>query len=281
MHPWRFVAAGALIVVAIGVGVAFAPRHAKGAAPPPADRAAAAAPLDGAVRQTVRLFKDPAAVPAFRADTVDGRHLSSADFHGKVVLVNFWATWCPPCREEIPELIALQDEYRDHLQIIGVSQDDLPAAQVAQFAKAHGMNYPVVMTTPALERLFPGVDALPTTFVLDRDSRLAQKHVGMLDGNLTQLETRVLAGLPTNAVVERVEDDEKVRLTNAAQANKIPGIDLAPLAPAARTAALQKLNAEHCTCGCNLTVAQCRLDDPTCPISLPLAQKIVKALASR
>lgn len=228
---------------------------------------------------TVRLLRERQPVPAFKAVDVHGRAFSTADYRNKVILVNFWATWCPPCREEIPDLIALQAKYTDQLQIVGISQDAGGPDAVAQFAAAHGMNYPVLMTTPEIERLFPSVYALPTSFLIDRDGRIAQKHVGMLNPSLTEIEARTLAGLDVNARVVFVEDEEKAKLENAAQANKIPGIDLSALSPERKTQALQQLNTDHCTCGCGLTVAQCRLDDPTCPVSLPLAQSIVKKIA--
>src|SRR5262245_21297994 len=78
---------------------------------------------DGAAgeRATVRFFRNAAAAPAFSAVDLEGRRVSSDSLKGKVVIVNFWATWCPPCRAEIPDLIALQEKYRDQLQIIGVS----------------------------------------------------------------------------------------------------------------------------------------------------------------
>lgn len=227
---------------------------------------------------TLRFFRNPETVDPFVVNDLDGRRVSLASLRGKVVLVNFWATWCPPCREEIPDLVALQARYADQLQIIGVSQDAGPETVVREFAAAHRMNYPVVMSTPELERTFPGIYALPTTFVIDPDGRLVQKHIGMLNATRTELETRALAGLSVNASIERVEPEEKVRLENAAQANKIPGIDLAPLTPAQKTAALQRLNSERCSCGCNLTVAQCRVDDPSCGVSLPLARTIVEQI---
>jgi hypothetical protein len=103
--------------------------------------------------------------------------------------------------------------------------------------------------------------------------------VGLLNPSLTEIETRSLAGLSVDAKVELVEDEDKVRLANAAQANKIPGVDLSRLSPEKKARALQQLNSEHCTCGCGLTVAQCRLDDPNCNVSLPTAQAIVKKIA--
>jgi thiol-disulfide isomerase/thioredoxin len=228
---------------------------------------------------TIRFFKDPASVPAFKAVDLDGREVSSESARGKVIIVNFWATWCPPCRAEIPDLVALQDKYRDQLQIIGVSEDELPAEEVKRFVADHQINYPVVMTSRDIDRLFPGVQALPTSFILDRDSRLVQKHVGMLTAGMTELETRALAGLPVKASIERVDHTQGLKLDNTSQVMDIPGVDLASLPASKRTEALQKLNDKSCTCGCDLTVAKCRVDDPTCGVSLPLAREIVRQVA--
>lgn len=234
----------------------------------------------GSTPTTLRFFRNPAPVAAFSAQDLDGRRLSSEAFKGKVVIVNFWATWCPPCRAEIPDLIALQDKYRDALQIVGVSQDEIPAEQVKRFAVEHRMNYPVVMSTKEIEALFPGIHALPTSFVLDREGRLVQKHVGMLNAETTELEARALAGLPVNVAIEQVDQSQGLSLANGAQAIDIPGIDLAALSPEKRTEALKKLNGQSCTCGCDLTIARCRVDDPTCGISLPIARQIVQQVAA-
>ncbi len=230
-------------------------------------------------RPALRFFRNPEVIHSFAAADLDGRSVSIAGLRGKVVVVNFWATWCPPCRAEIPDLIALQEKYRESLQVIGVSQDEVPAEQVKRFAVEHGMNYPVVMTSGEIEKLFPGVHALPTSFILDREGRLVQKHVGMLNAALTELETRSLAGLPVNASVEQVDQSQGLSLSNGAQAIEIPGVELSKLSPVKRTEALQKLNAQGCTCGCDLTVAKCRVDDPTCGVSLPLARQIVQQVA--
>jgi thiol-disulfide isomerase/thioredoxin len=229
---------------------------------------------------TLRFFRDPAVVPAVSMRDLDGRSVSPADLRGKVVIVNFWATWCPPCRAEIPDLVALQSKYKDQLQIIGVSQDEGSVELVKQFAAQQHMNYPIVMMTPELDKAFTGVSALPTSFVLDRNSRIVQRHVGMLNAMVTEQETRALAGLAVNASIEEVDRAQPAKLENA-QATQIPGVDLAKLSPERRTQALQRLNSEPCTCGCENTVAKCRVDDPKCATSLPLAQRIVQEIVDQ
>ncbi len=240
------------------------------------ERPAGSPPADAPV---VKLLRDPIDVPPFSVTDLNGRAISSADLRGKVVIVNFWATWCPPCREEIPDLIALQTKYRDQLVVLGISEDEGPVGEVEAFVAEHKMNYPVALTTPELRKVFRGVTALPTTFVVDREGRIAQKHVGLLNAELTELETQVLAGMPVNARVEQVDDLDKARLENAAQATEIPGVDLTTLTPAKRTEAIKAMNADDCTCGCGLTLAECRINDPECNVSLPLAKALAKKFA--
>jgi len=224
---------------------------------------------------TLRFYKNPATMSDFTIRDLDGRTISFASLRGKVTLVNFWATWCGPCRAEIPDLVALQQKYRDQLQILGISEDEASPETVKQFAAKFNVNYPVAMVTPELEKLFGNVSALPTTFVIDRDGRVVQKHVGMLTKSITEAETRSLAGLPVQATIERVDQTQGLKLDNGAQATNIPGVDLSKLSTERRTELLQKLNSQPCTCGCDLTVARCRVDDPNCGVSLPLAKKIV------
>jgi thiol-disulfide isomerase/thioredoxin len=242
---------------------------------------AAIAPPPAAERVTLRFFRNPAPVAAVSMRTIEGTAISSSDWRGKVTIVNFWATWCGPCRAEIPDLVALQKKYGAYLRIVGISQDEAPAEIVKRFAAEHQMNYPVVMSTPELERAFPGIYALPTSYLLDREGRIVQKHVGLLTPMRTELETRALAGLPVNAAIEEVDPVQRAKLDDAAQATSIPGIDLAAIPASRRTEVLQKLNADGCTCGCELSVAKCRIDDPTCGVSLPLARKIVDAITAR
>ena len=229
---------------------------------------------------TLQFVTTPVPVGEITMEDLDGRQISSRDWQGKATIVNFWATWCRPCLEEIPDLIRLQDRYPDHVQIIGVSMDEGPVEHVKDFVREHGMNYPVVMTTPELRRSFPGVFALPTSFILDAGVRTVQKHIGLVSPKVFEQETRILTGLPTDVGVEYVEDTGRVLLSNAAQATEIPGVDLSVLSPEHKTAALRRLNEDTCTCGCELTLAQCRINDSACDISLPLAQTVVQEIAS-
>jgi cytochrome c biogenesis protein CcmG/thiol:disulfide interchange protein DsbE len=274
---WAIIVA-MLLVVAAGVWAAVRATRPKGAA---AVAAAVLHEVPAGEKLTLRFFRNPTAVTEVAMRDLDGRSISPATLRGKAVLVNFWATWCPPCRAEIPDLVALQAKYGDKVQIIGVSQDEGSVDVVKRFAAEQHMNYPIVMMTPELDRAFPGIAALPTSFVLDRESRLVQRHVGMLNATVTEQEMRALAGLPVSASIEEVERGQPARLENAAQATSIPGVDLARLSPERRMQALQKLNSEPCTCGCDNTVAKCRIDDPKCATSLPLAQRIVAEISEQ
>lgn len=245
---------------------------AAGQAASSASQAPTAAPAE---RATVRLYRDPLAVAPFTVKDIEGRTHNSADWRGKVVLVNFWATWCGPCRTEIPQLIEMQEHYRDHLVVLGVSVDQAPVEAVKSFATELGINYPIVMVTAELEKLFPRPEAIPSLFVLDRESRLVQRHIGLNSAVMTEMEVRAAAGLSVNANIERVERFTGIQLDDTAQLTSVPGVDLASLTPERRAQALQKLNSVACTCGCDLTVAKCRIDDPSCATSLPIAKDIV------
>ncbi len=236
-------------------------------------------PVPGAGVKVV-LSDKPLPLPAFTLTDVDGRVIDQAAWKGKVVLLNFWATWCGPCRAEIPDLIALQNKYRDRLVIIGLSVDEgkTANASVKTFVAEHQMNYPVAIVDDKIEKLFGGVTSIPSTFVLSPDGKIVQRHLGTLNAARTEQEVRVLAKLPTAAEVSVVEDTGQVLKANAAYATAIPGIDFAGLTPAQKTEALKRMNTEMCTCGCGSTIAGCRIEDPTCETSLPLAKKVVAAV---
>lgn len=269
---------GIVPVAAVGVMVGCGGAGGRGEAPTGAGPAAVY-PAD-ARPDTIQLAADPAVLPDLTLETLDGRTLTSADLRGKVTLVNFWATWCGPCRAEIPDLVRLQERYPDQLLIIGVSEDEAPVQVVEAFAAEFGMNYPIVMSTPELDRAFPGVTALPTSFMVDPELRVVRTHVGLVNPGILEQETRFLAAIDPDIAVDLVEENRHGLLVNAAHATEIPGLDLSTLTPGQRVTALQRLNEENCTCGCQLTLAQCRINDSACGFSLPLAEALVAEIAA-
>ena len=164
--------------------------------------------------------------------------------------------------------------------IIGVSEDEADTEMVSAFTQQYGVNYPIVMSTPEIKRAFPGVFALPTSFVVDPDGEIVQTHVGLISPVILEQETRYLSSLSNNATVETVAASTQIRLANAAQATEIPGVDLSALTSDQREAALRRLNADGCPCGCQLTLAQCRINDSSCGISPPIVEKIVAEIAA-
>ena len=230
-------------------------------------------PSDGV---TLRFVDTPASVGSLTMQTIDGEFLEMSDLRGKVVLVNFWATWCGPCREEIPYLASLTERYPEHLVVIGVSEDAGGVDMVEAFADQYGVNYPIVMSTPEIKRAFPGVFALPTSFVVDPDGQMVQTHVGLISPIILEQETRYLSSLSNSATVETVAASSQIRLANAAQATEIPGVDLTVLTSDQREEALRRLNADGCPCGCQLTLAQCRINDSS---RVPLDQIVVSGFA--
>jgi thiol-disulfide isomerase/thioredoxin len=226
--------------------------------------------------KVIRFAKDPETAPPFLLRDLNGKIVSIADGKGKVVILNFWATWCPPCREEIPEFVKLQQAYKDKLLIIGASEDDDGPQKVQQFVQRFGMNYPIVMATKELIDNYGGVPALPTSFLIDPQGRVVQKHTGLYEYEVYEREVRALVGLPVDARIETFADTGQIFLKNAANATELPDVDLSGLTPAQKKEALHRLNAETCTCGCNLTLAECRINDSSCPVSKPAANDVVK-----
>lgn len=131
-----------------------------------------------------------AAAPDLALVDLDGVTIHLTALKGKVVLVNFWAAWCTPCAEEVPQFIALQQKYQGRgLQIIGISIDD-DEGQLRNFYRKYKMNYPVAPGDLAVENAFHGILGLPATFVIDRDQRIHAKHEGST--NFQALEAEVV-----------------------------------------------------------------------------------------
>ena len=266
-----------LVVLALaGLGLLLAAR----AFLPRTSLVASAAATTDANQPVIRFVKNPEMAPALEATDLLGKPVNMDNWAGKVVLVNFWATWCPPCREEIPELLELRKEFNDRLEIVGISEDDDPPASVLKFARQKGMTYPIVMATQEMIDAYGGVPALPTSFLIDTQGRVVQKHSGLYPIRAYELEIRSLLGLPTEARVETFTDTGQVFLKNAANATELPGVSFKGLTADQKKQALHRLNAESCTCGCNLTLSQCRVNDTECPVSGKLAAQVVKEVAS-
>lgn len=121
-------------------------------------------------------------MPAFSGETVNGQgKFDSATLQGKVVLVNFWATWCPPCRKEIPSLMKLQDKYRDKgFAVVGVSLDEGGRTMVGTFLEKQGVKYPVILGDSTLAKGFGGVIGVPASFLVDRRGELIRRYDGFV-----------------------------------------------------------------------------------------------------
>lgn len=133
----------------------------------PASASAAILPPESAAVET---SGDKIIAPDFTLTSTDGKEIKLSDFRGKVVVVDFWATWCPPCKAEIPDFIKLYSRYRsDGFQMLGVSLDEGGLKDVVPFMKDYGMNYPVVLGTEEVVSAYGGIRGIPTTFVIDKN----------------------------------------------------------------------------------------------------------------
>ena len=173
------VVVGAALLLMVAVGVRQA-RHSNTTA----DRAA----MQGDVKGH--------AAPDFKLKDLDGKTMRLSDLKGKAVLLNFWATWCPPCKIEIPWFVDLQKQYGPQgLQVLGVAMDDAKPEQIAAFTKQMQVNYPVLIGNDEVADLYGGVESLPTTFYIGRDGSIVQRVPGLRSHE--EVETIVKATLGT------------------------------------------------------------------------------------
>lgn len=178
-------------------------------------------------------------------------------------------------------LIQLKDLYKDRLVIVGVSLDDDPAEEVKKFSVEQRFNYPVIMATRQIISDYGGVPALPTTFVINQDGKVVQKHIGLYRSSVYEGEIRALLGLPVEATIQTFEDTGQIFLKNANRATELPDVDFTGLTAEQKTVTLKRLNSETCDCGCGLTLAQCRINDTNCAISKGLAAKVVAQVSGK
>ena len=119
--------------------------------------------------------------PQFKLRDLNGRTVRLSDYKGKVVLINFWATWCPPCRAEMPDLVRLQHDYaKQGLQIIGITYPPERKDRVRRFARSLKVNYPIVLGTREIKARFSSEETLPLTVVINRDGTVSEIISGIL-----------------------------------------------------------------------------------------------------
>jgi thiol-disulfide isomerase/thioredoxin len=134
-----------------------------------------------------------APAPDWKLTGLDGKTVKFSDFRGKVVILNFWATWCMPCRIEIPDLAELQKQYGDKgLAIVGVSLDEQGPEVVKKFMKQFQMTYLVVIGNEKIVAAYGGIEGIPTTFVIGRDGRIVSRHIGFAEKEVLEREIRSL-----------------------------------------------------------------------------------------
>jgi thiol-disulfide isomerase/thioredoxin len=150
----------------------------------------------------------PAAALALK--DIQGRSFKLADYEGKVVLVNFWATWCQPCRIEIPDLIRKQREYRDQgLQIVGITYPPENISEVRRFVRNLSMNYPVAIGTKTTKTLFTSSETLPMTVVIDRDGSVHDVIEGIMYADEFEQKVKPLLARARAAGMRRNPEKEE------------------------------------------------------------------------
>lgn len=133
------------------------------------------------VKAAVKAEKDRKTAPEFTLKDAEGKAVKLSDYKGKVVLLNFWATWCGPCKVEIPWFMDFEQQYKDRgFAVLGVSMDDDGWDAVKPYITARKINYRVLLGNDTVGGLYGGVDSLPTTFMIDRGGRVAAVHIGLV-----------------------------------------------------------------------------------------------------
>ncbi len=132
--------------------------------------------------------------PNFTLVDTQGKKITLSDYAGKVVIVDFWATWCPPCRRGIPDLIDIQKQFKNKVAVIGISVDTDTKSNVVPFMKSMGINYPVVFASSEVVQAYGGIEAIPTSFIIDKKGNISNQHVGLTDKSVIIDEIQKLLG---------------------------------------------------------------------------------------
>jgi peroxiredoxin len=149
----------------------------------------------------VTLVGDVRGVPApdFELTSLDGKKVRLSDYRGKAVLLNFWATWCSPCKVEMPWFVDLQKKYgNDGLVVLGIAMDDTETEKIAQFTSEMGVNYPVLLGTDRVSEQYGNVEFLPTSFYIDREGKIVGKGTGLL--GRAEIEENVQKALASRVI---------------------------------------------------------------------------------
>ena len=142
--------------------------------------------------------KDRKVAPEFSLKDAKGATVKLSDYRGKVVLINFWATWCGPCQEEIPWFMSFQRDYPDRFTVLGLSLDEDGWKAVRPYLNAHKINYPVMLAGDREVTLYGNVENLPTSFILDQQGRVASHHIGLVSKKTYREEILGLLETPTH-----------------------------------------------------------------------------------
>jgi thiol-disulfide isomerase/thioredoxin len=261
--------AGALLAVVLAVGLFYVNRYW----------------IAPAVRAQSKADENHPLAPQFSLTDITGKPLKLSDYQAKVVVLDFWATWCGPCRIEIPGFIELQKRYASQgFTMIGISMDDSPEP-VVDFYKELQMNYPVAVGNARLGELYGGLPGLPTTFLIGRDGRIYAKHVGAIDPAVFETEIKELLPVGPEAEVKsfrqagQIFAEDKIQLGDPALVDsEVPGVDLTKLTADQKSAFKKKLDGQQCSCGCKRTLLNCRQEDRSCSVSLKLAKDELAAM---
>ena len=137
----------------------------------------------------VRAASERKAAPDFTLKDSNGTSVKLSDYRGKVVLLNFWATWCGPCKIEIPWFVEFEQKFKDQgFAVLGISMDEEGWDIVKPYITDRKVNYRVLMGNDAIAQVYGGVDSLPTTFLIDREGRIAATHIGLVSKSTYQNE---------------------------------------------------------------------------------------------
>jgi len=132
--------------------------------------------------------------PDFSLIDTKGKKISLSDFKGKVVILDFWATWCPPCRRGIPDLISIKKQYKNKIAIVGISLDTDSKSEVVPFAKKYGINYHIVYGTNKVVHDYGNIEAIPTSFIINQKGEIVNRHVGLTPKEVYLSEINKLLG---------------------------------------------------------------------------------------